>query len=350
MQDLQLSIGILAHNEASNIGKTLELLFVQDVFQRLPVEVVIVANGCTDHTAAVVKRSLADHEAVWSARGVARVEELVVAGKANAWNAFVHELSSPLASMLVLMDADITLLNSSTISSMVSTLENNPQAVVCVDQPVKDIETKSKRTLFERLLVYATPKINPADVPLCGQLYCALSGPVRQITLPVEITCEDGFLRALLLTQRFTTAENRRRIILDYGASHSFEFVASLSDLFNHEKWIVIGSIVDMLLFERFWLECTPSCNAMTLMSRWNQQDQHWLPRYVESQAKARGWRLLPRSWWTRRWSRFGELPLALRLRRLPVAVLAAALDALIFIAAIRNVRRGRAFRNRSWR
>src|SRR5262249_11898295 len=143
---------LLAHNEAPRIGKTLQSLFAQDVFQGFATEIVIVANGCTDETARVARRSLADHHAAWSARRTARVEELAVAGKANAWNHFVHELSSPRASVLVLMDADITFLSTNTISSMVSTLENCPQAVVCVDQPVKNIQLKPNRTFFERLL------------------------------------------------------------------------------------------------------------------------------------------------------------------------------------------------------
>jgi len=105
-----------------------------------------------------------------------------------------------------------------------------------------------------------------------------------------------------------------------------------------------------MLLFKRFSAECTPDRSAMTLMLNWREQDSDWLPRYVESQVQARGWKLLPRSWWTRRWSHLRELPLTRRLQRFPVAVMAAAMDALIFIAAIRDVRLGRAFRYRGWR
>jgi glycosyltransferase involved in cell wall biosynthesis len=341
----RLSIGVLAHNEASHIGKTLQTLFAQDVFQKLATEVVIVANGCTDETAAVARRSLADHQAVWSTHGCARVEEIVVAGKSNAWNQFVHKFSSSQASVLVLMDADIALLNSNTISSMVTTLENTPQAVVCVDQPVKDIEIKPNLTFFERLLLSATPKIDPNNVPLCGQLYCALSASVRQIKLPIAIPFEDGLLRGLLLTQGFTAPEDPRRIVLDSSVAHRFASVATLEELFKHEVWIVAGSIVSMLLFERFWAECAPDRSAMTLMNDWQDRDPEWLQRYVESQVQERGWRLLPRHWWTRRWSRLGKPPAAGRLRRFLVAIIATAMDALIFIAAIRDVRHGRAFR-----
>jgi hypothetical protein len=50
-----------------------------------------------------------------------------------------------------------------------------PDAVICVDQPVKNIRSRTDRSLFESAMVSATPKIDTEDVPLCGQLYCALS-------------------------------------------------------------------------------------------------------------------------------------------------------------------------------
>jgi glycosyltransferase involved in cell wall biosynthesis len=340
-----LSIGVLAHNERLNIETTLHSLFTQDIFQRFSTEIIIVANGCTDETAALAKRCLSDHHATWSILGSARVEELVVAGKANAWNQFVHSLSSPRASKLILMDADITLLKENTISSMVTTLEQNPDAVICVDRPVKDIELKTKRSLFENLLVTATPEIDPDNVPLCGQLYCILSAEARLIELPFDIPVEDGFLLALLLTCGFTRPINSRRIILDSSAAHSFTSVATLRELFKHEKWIVSSSIISMLLYERFWKECATDCSAMKLMKHWHEQDSEWLPHYIQRQVQERGWRLLPRSWWTRRWTRLHTLSVIESFRRIPVAAIATIIDILVFIAAIGDVRQGRAFR-----
>jgi len=340
-----VSIGVLAHNEKLNIEKTLESLFAQDIFQGFATELIIVANGCNDETAMLARRSLAAHRSIWSNRGSARVEELVPAGKANAWNEFVHKLSTPQASTLILMDADIVLLNPSTISSMVGVLGNSTQAVVCVDRPVKDIKIASKRILFRHLLTAATPEIDPRNIPLCGQLYCALSGELRQILLPIELPVEDGFLRALLLTKGFTQPENSYRIALATNAAHSFASVATIRELFKHEKWLVSSSIINMLLFERFWRECSADRSAMTLMKDWQQKDPDWLPTFIRQQAQEKGWRLLPRKWWTRRWARLRRLPFGRRLRSLPVALVAALVDTLVFIAAIRDVRAGRALR-----
>ena len=340
----EVSIGVLAHNEEPRISETLRTLFAQDVFKKFSTEVVVVANGCTDNTVTVAKELLHDHRAVWSVRGLARVAELTKAGKANAWNEFVHKLSSSQAAVLVLMDADILLMNSGTISSMVDTLRRDPNAVVCVDRPIKDIALNRNRAFFQHLLLATTPEIDLTNVPLCGQLYCALSRELRLIKLPVEITVEDGFLRALLLTRGFTKPENRQRIILDPQAVHCFASVATLREAFKHEVWVVSGSIINMLLFRRFSAESEPDQDAMSLMQRWQEENPNWLQQYIQLQVQAKGWRLLPISWWTRRWSRLTRLPLGRKLRRAPIALVASAMDMLVFIAAIRDVHRGRAF------
>jgi hypothetical protein len=340
-----LSIGILAHNEKLNIRRTLESLFSQTVFEEFPTELVVVANGCTDETTMLATRALDEHHLIWSKRGSARVETIATAGKTNAWNEFVNRLSSRSASILLLMDADIVFLNAKTISSMVNSLMSSSDAVVCVDRPTKDIELDRKRGIFQSLLLSATPKFDLESIPLCGQLYCALASELRQIQLPLDLPIEDGFLRGLLVTQGFTKPENAHRIILAPDAAHLFGAVATPLELYRHEKWVVSGSIIAMLLFERFSRECSENQSAMALMREWHQKDPYWLPHFVSEQVRERGWRLLPRQWWFRRWTGFDKLPIHRKLRRIPVAIIASLADISIFIPAIMDVRKGRAFR-----
>ena len=256
----------------------------------------------------------------------------------------MHELSSPRASLLILMDADIAFLDSSTLLSMVDTLMKNPRAVVCVDRSIKNIAIDANITFLQRLFLATTPEIDPNNVPLCGQLYCVRSNELRLIKLPVEITMEDGFLRALLLTRGFTEPEDKQRIVFDSKAAHRFTSVATLREAFKHEVWVVSGSIVNMLLFRRFSAETEPHRTAMSLMQNWQRQNPDWLKQYIQRQVEERGWRLLPKHWWIRRWSRLRRLPLQQKLVRAPIAGAAAVMDILVFIAAIRDVRRGRAF------
>lgn len=338
-----LSIGILAYNEETRIGATLQGLFAQDVFVRYSTEVVVIANGCTDNTASIARDTILDNQALWSVRGSTRVVELTEAGKSNAWNKFVHEFSSPRAAVLFLMDSDIELISAGTLNSMLTTLNTNREAVVCVDRPVKDIAQIPNPTFVQRLLLASTPKIDPNDPALCGQLYCVRSEELRAIKLPVDITVEDGFLRALLLTYGFTRPEDRRRIILDLKASHIFKSVATLRETFKHEVRVVAGSIVNMLLFERFSDECKLDRSAMALMQIWERENPGWLKVFVKHKVEERGWQLLPSSWWTRRWSRLGQMPFPKMLGRAPGVALASALDMVVFLTAIRYVRNGKA-------
>jgi Glycosyl transferase family 2 len=336
----RLSIGLLAHNEAPRIEATLVSLFKQDVFRYFPTELAIIANGCTDETAEVSRRLLSQHREVWSTRGTATVEEILTPGKANAWNEFVHRVSSRHVSTLVIMDADISIIEPNSISSMIKTLHNDRSAVACQGRAIKDIVT-----FFGRLVASATSPIDPNNLGLCGQLYCVVASQARQIKLPAEITVEDGFLRALLLTCGFTRPEDTKRIIADPNAVHSYVSVATLRELFKHERWIVAGNIVNAMLFERFWSEARPGLSAMQLMECWLTLDPQWLEHYIRSQVKERGWRLLPKDIWTRRLSRLRGLPIEAKLRKLPIAAVASIVDAVIFTAAICDVRRGRAFR-----
>jgi glycosyltransferase involved in cell wall biosynthesis len=338
-----VSIGILAYNEETRIGATLRGLFAQDIFVQHSTEVVVIANGCTDETASKARDVILNNEALWSLRGSVRVVELEEAGKSNAWNKFVHEFSSPRATVLFFMDSDIELIAADTVNSMLRTLNANREAVVCVDRPIKDIALKSNPTFVQRLLLASTPKIDPSDPALCGQLYCVRSDALRAIKLPVEITVEDGFLRALLLTYGFTRPEDKRRIVLDLKASHKFKSVATLHETFRHEVRVVAGSIVNMLLFERFSGECKLDRSAMVLMQVWEAENPAWLRVFVKHEAEKRGWGVLPRSWWTRRWSRLGRVSFLQILGRAPAVALASVLDAAVFFTAIRYVRNGKA-------
>src|SRR5262249_15767350 len=229
--------------------------------------------------------------------------------------------------------------------SMVSALQKNSEAVVCVDRPIKDLQCLKKRTFFQNLLVKATPEIHPEHIPLCGQLYCARSAELRQINLPTHISSEHGFRRALLLTKGFRAPENPRRIILEPRAAHSFASVASISELFKHERWLVAGSIVSMLLFRRFSEEFrTTGLNAMDLMKKWEAENPVWVSNYIKIQVAKKGWRILPRQWWFRRVLRLRRLSFSQMCRRFPIAASAFVVDIIIFIGAIRDVQSGKAF------
>jgi glycosyltransferase involved in cell wall biosynthesis len=78
------SATIFAHNEASNIIRCLESVLSQSDEASFPIYVL--ANGCTDNTAQVVKSMTLEHPSI----------QLIVINKpdkANAWNQYTHHIA-----------------------------------------------------------------------------------------------------------------------------------------------------------------------------------------------------------------------------------------------------------------
>ena len=120
-----ISLGILVWNEEEAIGPALQSVFRQSLFselrfRRLGCEIMCVANGCTDRTAAIatnIFREQSQTHAFKSAFSCCTVE-LPERGKINAWNMFIHSLSAKPARVLFLMDGDIVLQDPETLWNM----------------------------------------------------------------------------------------------------------------------------------------------------------------------------------------------------------------------------------------
>src|SRR5436305_5483280 len=92
------SVGIMAHNEEANIGRTILAVLEQQVLSVCLMEVIVVASGCTDRTVPIVAE-IALHEP--------RVRVCVQEkreGKASAINLLLKQASSPI---VVLIGADV---------------------------------------------------------------------------------------------------------------------------------------------------------------------------------------------------------------------------------------------------
>src|SRR5262249_2070391 len=148
-----VSIGIFAWNEERVIVATLESLLRQSIFKEFSsrgwsCEIVCVVNGCTDETPQIAEQVFSLHRAThpFGEGFRCRVANIKEPGKLNAWNHFVHALSSPYGSMLIMMDADISLHLPDTLWRMIVTLENDPTAAISVDQPRKHVSLKKNRS------------------------------------------------------------------------------------------------------------------------------------------------------------------------------------------------------------
>ncbi len=327
-----VSLGVLAWNEEAAIRPMLESLFRQSFFAALArchlrCEILCVANGCTDRTPAIAAEifnaQTRDHPGKDTFS--CRVVELPERGKLNAWNVFVHQLSSPEAEVLFLMDGDIVLHHPETLWNMYEALENNSKASIATDQPIKDIALKSKRTLGERLSLSTSRMTQSGAAQLSGQLYCIKATMARNIYLPRDlVACEDGFIKSLVCTYFATRELSPDRIVLAPNASHVFQAYTSPRDILNNQKRQMIGQTMVHLLVDQYLkqLPLEQRLNlAETLRAR-EAADPLWLKRLIGEHVRRTRffWRLFPRIL-TFRFQRLARLRGRERLRHLPAAL-----------------------------
>ena len=326
-----IAIGIIAWNEEAAISAMLESLFAQTLFAELAAkgiccEIICVANGCTDHTAAVAAEIFEKHSQTHPCKQAftARVAEVQKRGKINAWNLFVHELSAREAQFLFLADGDIILNEPQTLWSMYRALEENSTAIVSTDTPIKDIALKSRRSVTERISVAASRMTQSATAQLTGQLYCIKASVARNIYLPADLAaCEDGFIKALTCTYFLTHEVRPRHIVVAPSASHIFEAYVSLKDILNNQKRQMIGQTIVHLLVDRDLkqLPLEQKLNlAETLRAR-EAADPNWLKLLIaEHMRRTRHcWQLFP-NLVSSRFQRLRGLRGMKRFTHLPVA------------------------------
>jgi glycosyltransferase involved in cell wall biosynthesis len=378
-----ISIGILAYNEANTIGTSLESLFQQSLFQQgqhqpaplsqlgqslqpssqsgsqsgsqtgsiaqppvldrpLTIELIIVPNGCTDHTAAIAQQTLERLAPPIAAKHITwRVCELAEAGKSNAWNTYIHQLASPTAEYFVLMDADIVIQGSETLSRLVAGLDAHPDVSVATDLPKKDVALKPNKTLMEKL----STKISDQDessTGISGQLYCARAEVLRQIWMPKGLAVEDGFLRAMVVTKGFTEPEIATRIKCIPGTSHLYEAYVTIPSLLRHEKRLLIGTTVNKFVYDYLWDQCRPDRPAGSLIAQNNAENPMWVADLIQQGIKTQGWWLIHESLLLRRFRNLQRYPIGKALLRLPLAILAFGADLWVFVRANQAIHQGK--------
>jgi len=347
-----IAIGIIAWNEEAAIAAMLESLFAQTLFaelaaQNIGCEIICVANGCTDRTAAAAQDIFEKQEREHPCKHTfaARVVEVQKRGKINAWNMFVHELSSREAQFLFFADADIVLNEPQTLWNMYRALNQNPLALVSTDTPIKDIALKPRRTLMERISLAASRMTQSAAAQLSGQLYCIKANIARNIYLPADLAaCEDGFIKALSCTYFLTHEVRPKHIVVAPKASHIFEAYVSLRDILNNQKRQMIGQTIVHLLVDRELkqLPLEQKLNLAETLREREAADPNWLKLLIaEHMRRTRYcWQLFP-NLLSSRFQRLKGLRGSQRITHLPVALAGLAVSLLASHRAYRALRAG---------
>ena len=346
---MQVSIGILAWNEERSIPATIRSLFNQTIFKRLnekglKIEVVCVANGCTDQTADAARDAFERykprdippdrlHLAVW---------DIVQPSKCNAWNVYVHEASSPDAELLFLMDADIQFLQNETFENMINAFVDGADSVLAVnDTPIKHIQFKVHKNLSDRLSLSINRVNRMVPGSLTGQLYGIRAGFARSFRIPRGILVEDGFIKYMIVTRLYTRAVDNTLIHTAGKSSHVFEGYTGLGDIFNHQRRQAVSAVI--LNRTRTYLKenCRPDYDAGRLIAFRDAENPDWLIEMLRADFQGKGSWLIPAHVLFARFLRCKYGTLKERVKNIFVALLVFGFDLLVFCAANRVLRTG---------
>lgn len=238
----RVDLAVFAHNEAAGIAAMVRMLAGQDL-TGIDARLLILANGCQDDTV---------NRAREAAQGTAiEVVELAEGGKSHTWNRFVHDLSRPEADILLFCDADIEMPEADALARMVVALVARPELHVFNSRPVKDIVHRPQQVhgMGDRLIAMAGGTLDDWRTAICGQLYAMPAARARALHLPVGLPVEDGFLRAMVLTDALTAPEDFSRI--DGGdLFHVYASERTIRGLIRHQTRIVIGSAINLAAFQ----------------------------------------------------------------------------------------------------
>ncbi len=346
---MRLTIGILAYNESAVIARTIASLLAQSVFTgALPDvhwDIVVVPNGCSDNTHASAEQAL---RAACAGRDRTswRVVSLERAGKSHAWNRLVHDIAAADTDAFVMIDADIEFGHVQTIANCVQRLRSDPHAWAVVDLPLKHFHRKTSHSLFEKLSLRAS-KTRVADaVPgISGQFYVMSAPRLRSIWMPLDLSVEDGFLHAMVITDNFRSAQDYTRVVRAADATHYYEGLSRVRDIVDHEVRLAVGTVLNTFLCWDMLLFMTPrdGPGAGEVVRRLNAQDPSWYRRLMANQIEIRGGHAIGLKYLRQRLPAWRSQPALRRLRRLPATLALLAFEALVLWRANRKLVSGNA-------
>ena len=341
-----VSIGILAWNEEPSIARTVRSLFAQSLFTNSPesldsIEVLCVPNGCTDRTGEVVTQTLAEEASRIPAAPLHwAVHTLEKPSKANAWNHFVHEFSNPQADCLILLDADVVFHGEHSLSALVKALAGRPDVAVTTPCLIKDIAFKRNPSAKERLSLAVTRLHQKSPARMPGGLYCARSEALRRVRMPSDLLVEDGFLRAMIVTDGFRQPENLAAVMRVDESVAVFEAYTGLRILLRHEKRIIIGGAINTMLFGEL-AALPPEVDRADWVRDRDTHEPGWVNRLVADRVRRGKWWLLSSAATFRRFRQLRHVPPARRLLWLPLVAGAFVVEFPVFLAANAQLRRG---------
>ncbi|WP_072901503.1 glycosyltransferase family 2 protein [Cognatiyoonia sediminum] len=281
---IRLDIGIFAYNESQSIGLLIESLGQQTIFGSMveDIRVRILANGCTDDTVAVATKAIAALPA--AIKDCFTVHDFELGGKSRTANRFIHELSDQGADILGFMDADIALPQNDTLERMLGALDEGPELMVFNSRPVKDVSF-SKRSVgpIGKIIASGGGGLTDYRKSICGQLYFIKRTMADKISFPIGLPVEDGFMRAMVVTDLFSQEEDLSRLDGDFEIFHVYESITTIRALIKHQTRLIVGSSINAIIFEEL-NRVADSGQSISVFLKDISENEEWLQSFLSEQ------------------------------------------------------------------
>ncbi|WP_417550267.1 glycosyltransferase [Methylophaga sp.] len=334
---LKVDIGIFAHNEEKNIRQIIETVKQQDIFysEQYSVKVFILANGCKDNTIKFAQ-PLVDETSKFE------IVDLPISGKSRTWNRFVHELSSKDADQLIFCDSDIWFTKKNVLRDLSEGLNKNAMLSAMSSRPIKDLVlAQNRQSITDKTIASSGDSFNNWKKSICGQLYALTSSTARSIYLPIGLPVEDGYVRAMILTENMTSSENLSKISGDEDIFHLYQSERTIKNLINHQTRIVIGSAINYIVFEEL-RQKNFTKKEMIEFTKSISENESWLGKLITLKLPSKKYGWVPWHFLIKRFKYVtSDRRKLLKPKKLILLILGVCFDLIVFIKAQYKMAKG---------
>jgi poly-beta-1,6-N-acetyl-D-glucosamine synthase len=248
MDKIRCSVGITAYNEEANIGRLLQAILDQRLYEVEICEIIVVASGCTDRTEEIVREAMTRD---------ARIQLHVQAqreGKTSAINVFLRHAREKIC----VLESGDTLPREDTIEKMVSMFRNPGVGMtgaqkVAVNTPDHVVGLLSHlRLSMEHQLCL--------EIPRLGELI-AFRKVFEQ--LPSDVAMDEAFVEAFIIRRGMQVRYAPEAVVYNMGPETVSDFVRQrrrnyaghlyLKDKYGYKVSSLQNTRVVRLALEQVW-------------------------------------------------------------------------------------------------
>ena len=256
-------------------------------------------------------------------------------GKSRAWNTAVHELAAPDTQIMMFIDADIRLASQEVIGDLIAKLSIDTKANACTGRPTKSVALRRNKRIIDKVSLQVSED-SRADRSINGSLYAVRMAALRDIWLPVPTPGEDGFLNAMVRTRGFSQPDDVTLVTQAERVTHYYQ-PPKLSAILSHERRMIIGTAVNIWLFEHF-MALGPTQSVGPIIEQANRDTPGWVGTIIRKRIGHKAWAVPAQVlWW--RFPRTNGQGLMAYCKRLPVGIIASGFNLVACVAANRILR-----------